>query len=469
MHGTPCKARSHLLEWFLAKNLFEHRARLETEAEAPLATRMRPRSLDEFVGQHHLLAAGSALRASIEGDTVWSSLLWGPPGSGKTTLARLTSAVANRRFIQLSAVTSGVRDVRDAIAAARDERAYQQRRTLVFIDEIHRFNKAQQDALLPHVEDGTIVLWGATTENPYTSVTAPLLSRVRVLRLTALSRDDLQLIVRRAIDNTDRGLGKYGLTVTSEAIDAIVAGASGDARTSLNWIETAALDASEAGTGHVDIETVRRAVLERRVRYDRAGDDHYDTISAFIKSVRGSDPDAALLWLAKMLKAGEDPEFIARRLIILASEDIGNADPQGLSLAVAAAGGVERVGLPEGRFALAQATIYLSGAPKSNATGRALDAAEAAICEGVDLEVPQHLRTRPSRDPNDPGPEYVYPHDYPGNFVKQSYVSPTLAGTHFYDGRGSGQESTLWERLQHLRKSKDVVDNAAPPDRKSPS
>ena len=468
MHGTTYEVQPYLSERPLANNLFEHRARLETETEAPLAARMRPRSLDEFVGQHHLLAAGSALRASIEGDIVWSALLWGPPGSGKTTLARLTSAVANRRFIQLSAVTSGVRDVRDAISAARDERAYQQRRTLVFIDEIHRFNKAQQDALLPHVEDGTIALWGATTENPYTSVTAPLLSRLRVLRLTALSPDDLRMIVRRAIDNTDRGLGKHRLTVTSEAVDAIVVGASGDARTSLNWLEAAALETSDAGTGHVGVETVRRAVLERRVRYDRSGDDHYDTISAFIKSIRGSDPDAALLWLAKMLKAGEDPGFIARRLIILASEDIGNADPQGLSLAVAAAGAVERVGLPEGRFALAQTTIYLSGTPKSNAAGRALDAAEAAISEGADLEVPEHLRTRPSRGPDGSGPDYIYPHNHPGNFVKQSYVSPSLTGMQFYDGCGSGQESSLWKRLTHLRKSRDVGDEDALPDERTP-
>ncbi len=433
------------------------------EAEAPLAARMRPRTLEELVGQRHLLAPGSSLRASIERDAVWSAILWGPPGSGKTTLARLAADATSRRFVPLSAVTSGVRDIRNAIAAAREARAFHQLRTVVFIDEIHRFNKAQQDALLPHVEDGTIVLWGATTENPYTSVIAPLLSRVRVLRLEPLSRDDLRLIVQRAIEDAGRGLGGSGLTFKPEAVDAIVAGAAGDARTALNWTEAAALHATVLGSADVDVDTVRQAVLERGVRYDRSGDDHFDTISAFIKSVRGSDPDAALLWLAKMLQAGEAPEFIARRLVILASEDIGNADPQALPRVVAAAAAVERVGLPEGRFALAQATIYLACAPKSNAAGRALDAAEEAIAAGADLEVPPHLRNTPARGPHEAGPGYLNPHDYPGNYVKQPYLPPSLAESRFYDGHGSGQESVLW-RLLRQRRDPDDDPNAVSRD-----
>ena len=436
----------------MADDLFEHASREAIEAEAPLASRMRPRRLDELVGQRHLLASSSSLRASIERDAIWSAILWGPPGSGKTTLARLAATATRRRFVQLSAVTSGVRDLRDAIVEARQQRALHQRRTVVFIDEIHRFNKAQQDALLPHVEDGTIVLWGATTENPYTSVIAPLLSRVRVLRLEPLSRDDLRAIVQRAVEDDDRGLGESGLTFDPTAVNAIVAGAGGDARTALNWTEAAALHATMLGEATVDAKTVRQAVLERGVRYDRAGDDHYDTISAFIKSVRGSDPDAALLWLAKMLRAGEAPQFIARRLVILASEDIGNADPQGLPIATAAAAAVERVGLPEGRFALAQATIYLACAPKSNAAGRALDAAEEAIAAGADLEVPAHLRNTPPRGPHEVDTEYLFPHDYPENYVKQSYVPPSLRERRFYDGHGSGQESELWRRLRQRRR-----------------
>ena len=437
----------------MAENLFEHASRGVIEAGAPLAARMRPRTLDDFIGQRHLLAPGSSLRASIERDAIWSAVLWGPPGSGKTTLARLAATATRRRFLQLSAVTSGVRDIRDAVAGAREALAYEQHRTVVFIDEIHRFNKAQQDALLPHVEDGTIVLWGATTENPYTSVIAPLLSRVRVLRLEPLSRDDLHVIVQRAIDDGDRGLGELGLTFDPKAVNAIVAGAGGDARTALNWTEAAALHATALGSANVDAETVRQAVLERGVRYDRAGDDHYDTISAFIKSVRGSDPDAALLWLAKMLQAGEAPEFIARRLVILASEDIGNADPHGLPMATAAAAAVERVGLPEGRYALAQATIYLACAPKSNAAGRALDAAEEAIAAGADLEVPPHLRNTPPRGPHEADTDYLFPHDYPDNYVNQPYLPPSLQDLRFYDGSGSGQETKRWRQLQQRRRA----------------
>jgi len=448
----------------MAENMFERASREAAEAGAPLAARMRPRTLDEVVGQRHLLAPGCSLRASIEHDAVWSAILWGPPGTGKTTLARLAAAATRRRFVQLSAVTSGVRDVRDAVTGAREALTYQQRRTVVFIDEIHRFNKAQQDALLPHVEDGTIVLWGATTENPYTSVIAPLLSRVRVLRLEPLARDDLRVIVQRAIDDAARGFGESGIAFDATAVNAIVAGAGGDARTALNWTEAAALHATVLGSADVDADTVRQAVLERGVRYDRAGDDHYDTISAFIKSVRGSDPDAALLWLAKMLQAGEAPAFIARRLVILASEDIGNADPHALPLATAAAGAVERVGLPEGRYALAQATVYLACAPKSNAAGRALDAAEEAIAAGANLEIPPHLRNTPPRAPHEADAEYLYPHDYPDNYVKQSYVPPSLRDLRFYDGRGAGQESELWRRLQQRRRAGDRGSDATAQD-----
>ena len=434
----------------MTKDLFEHVAAKDRAAEMPLAARVRPTSIDIFAGHAEWVGEGAPLRAALERDEVWSVVLWGPPGTGKTTLARIAATMTKRRFIELSAVSAGVRDVRTVIDQASDDRQLHAKRTLVFLDEIHRFNKAQQDALLPAVEDGTIALWGATTENPYFELNAPLLSRMRVLRLNPLAGSDLRTILEDATKNP-QGLGTNAPVIEDSAFQAIITGAGGDARIALNWLEAIVAFGHNLGLHTINADVVAQATLERQVRYDRSADEHYDTISAFIKSVRGSDPDAALFWLAKMLKGGETPEFIARRILILASEDIGNADPNALPLAVATASAVERLGLPEARFALSQATIYLSAAPKSNAAGVALDAATKSIVEGADLTVPQHLRSvghTKLASPESHEGHYRYPHDYPGNYVDQTYMP---RAQRFYTGDGSGYEQVLWKNLHETR------------------
>ena len=435
----------------MTEDLFAHAGAEARKAAMPLAARMRPRTLDEFSGHADLVGPGAPLRMALERDEMWSVVLWGSPGTGKTSLARIAAAMTERRFVELSAVSATVRDVRGVIAQAASERDMYRKRTLVFLDEIHRFNKAQQDVLLPAVEDGVIALWGATTENPYFELNAPLLSRMRVLRLQPLEAEDLRAIVERALDAAD-GLGVGAPRFAEEAVEQAVAASGGDARVALNWIESAAAFARERGLDRVTADVATAAALTRQVRYDRAADEHYDTISAYIKSVRGSDPDAALLWLAKMLEGGEAPEFIARRIVILASEDIGNADPQALPLAVAAANAVERLGLPEARYALAQATIYLAAAPKSNAAGRALGAAEEAIRRGANVEVPLHLRgaAHPGlAEAHGQSVGYRYPHDYQGNWVAQAHMP---GRQRFYDGRGGGEERALWRRVERRRR-----------------
>ncbi len=434
----------------MTKDLFANAGAAAQAAAMPLAARMRPRSLDEFSGHDDLVGPGAPLRMALERDEMWSVVLWGSPGTGKTSLARIAAAMTERQFVELSAVSATVRDVRGVIAQAASERDMYRKRTLVFLDEIHRFNKAQQDVLLPAVEDGVIALWGATTENPYFELNAPLLSRMRVLRLQPLEAEDLRAIVERALDSAD-GLGPDAPRFAEEAVAQAVAASGGDARVALNWIESAAAFARERGVDRVTVDVATEAALTRQVRYDRAADEHYDTISAYIKSVRGSDPDASLFWLAKMLEGGEAPEFIARRIVILASEDIGNADPQALPLAVAAASAVERLGLPEARYALAQATIYLAAAPKSNAAGRALGAAEQAIRQGANVDVPLHLRgaAHPGlAEAHGQSVGYRYPHDFAGSWVAQAYMP---GQQRFYDGRGGGQEGELWRRSQERR------------------
>jgi putative ATPase len=398
---------------------------------APLAARMRPRTVDEVVGQEHLLAPGRGLRSLIESGDISSVVLWGPAGTGKTTLAHVIASSTEAHFEPMSAVAAGVADVRKVIQAARDRLGQQGQRTVLFLDEIHRFNKAQQDALLPAVENGWIVLVGATTENPSFEVNSPLMSRSLLFRLEALADDEIVTLLKRALDD-ERGLKAASVETREDALRHIAAGAGGDARAALNALEAAALIAP-ARSGVIDLEVAEEALQRRALPYDKAGDWHYDVISAFIKSLRGSDPDAALYWLAEMLEGGEDPRFIARRMIVLASEDIGMADPHALVEAVAAAHANEHVGLPESSFALAQAVIYLATAPKSNAVAKALWAAQKDARERS-FEVPAHLKgSDPAlkRQLERRGEGYKYSHDHPGE--EQEFRPPELEGRKYYE------------------------------------
>ena len=412
---------------------------------APLAVRMRPRNADEFVGQTHLLGPGQPLRRLLEGTSDVSLVLWGPPGTGKTTIASL--AAGGRKFVELSAISAGVKDVREVVERARTEREVYNRGTVLFVDEVHRFNKTQQDALLPAVENGWVTLIAATTENPSFSVNAPLLSRSVVLQLQPLTDADLAILVQRAI-TADHGLGNH-VTVEPAAIDTIIRLAGGDARRALTTLEAAA---GNAVAGVVTSDVVESAVQQAAVRYDADGDEHYDTISAFIKSVRGSDVDAALHWLAKMTVAGEDPRFIARRLVILASEDIGLADPTALLAATAAMQAVANIGMPEARLALAQATIHLALAPKSNAVIRAIDAAEADIRAGRSGRVPPHLRDAHYAGARANGVTgYRYPHDDPAGVVAQEYQPVGRDLPAYFEPSGHGAEARLEAVAPHLR------------------
>ena len=423
---------------------------------------MRPRTFEEFVGQVHLVGEQGPLRRSVSRGKLTSLLLWGPPGTGKTTLARILAEAIEARFITLSAVMSGVGEVRAAIAEAQELLALNGKRTVLFIDEIHRFNKAQQDALLPHVEDGTITLVGATTENPYFEVNSALLSRLRVWRLEPLTDDEVGVVVRRAVDDAERGLagelgpeGGQGIALAEEAFDHLVSISGGDARVALNVLEGAVALAEseaikdEAGKVTPRLEDIEAAAQQRILQYDRAGDGHYDTVSAFIKSLRGNDADAALYWLASMIAAGEDPRFIARRLIISASEDVGNADPRALQVAVAAAQALDHVGLPEAQYALAQATTYIATAPKSNRSGSAYWAAVGDVEAQGSLAVPLHLRSaaNPRMKHHGIGVGYQYPHDFEGADVEQRYLPEALDGKRYYLPTDQGYESTISERM----------------------
>ncbi len=414
----------------------------------PLAERMRPRTLDEFVGQEHILGKGKLLRRAIENDRLFSSIiLWGPPGCGKTTLARLIAAHTKSHFVTLSAVLAGKADLRKVIDTAQTRRK-QGVRTILFVDEVHRWNKAQQDALLPHVEDGTIVFIGATTENPYFEVISALVSRSRVFQLRPLEPRHIRAILARALSDPERGYGKRKIIVPAEALDMLARAAHGDARVALNALELAVESAEPAADGaiHLTAENLQEALQRRALLYDKDGDAHYHTISAFIKSVRGSDPDAALFWLAKMVEAGEDPRFILRRLLILAAEDVGLADPQALVVTVAAAQAFEWVGLPEGVYHLAEATLYLATAPKSNST-KAYFAAAEAVRSAERGEVPDHLKD-PSRMRHlGYGKGYKYPHNAPEHFVRQQYLPDELQGLKLYKPSDQGYERTIRKRL----------------------
>jgi putative ATPase len=436
-------------------------------ADSPLPVRMRPAAIDELVGQDHLLAPGAPLRQLVAGATPMSVILWGPPGTGKTTIAHLVAAATDRKFVAMSALSAGVKDVRAVIDTARRARRAGGPPTVLFIDEVHRFSKTQQDSLLAAVEDRTVTLLAATTENPYFSVISPLLSRCVLLTLQALDEDAVRKLVRRALAD-ERGLGG-ALTLTAEAEAHLVRLAGGDVRKALTALEAAAASATAQGVTEIDLATAEKAVDVAAVRYDRDGDAHYDVTSAFIKSMRGSDPDAALHWLARMLVAGEDPRFIARRVVIFASEDIGMADPQALLVATAAAQAVQNVGLPEAQLNLAQAVVHLATAPKSNSVTTALGAAMADVRAGRGGAVPAALRDAhyPGSRGLGHGQGYRYPHDDPRGVVRQQYVPDDLVGVDYYEPTEHGAERAVAERLPRLRRI--VRGLAGPPPAPAPA
>ncbi|HEX9370319.1 MAG TPA: replication-associated recombination protein A [Roseiflexaceae bacterium] len=433
------------------KTLFDTQRDEALQRQAPLAARMRPRTIEEFVGQEQIVGEGRLLRRAITGDTLFSIILWGPPGSGKTTLARIVAATTNAYFEPLSAVSAGVADLRRVVKEAQDRLGMFGQRTVVFIDEIHRFNKAQQDAVLPYVEDGTIILIGATTENPSFEVNSALLSRARVFVLEALSDEQIGLLVDRALDDKERGLGGYGVMLAADARGYLINMANGDARTALNALEAAVL-AKPPALGDrrlITVDDIRDALQSRAARYDKSGELHYDAISALHKCVRDGDPDAALYWLGRMLDGGEDPLYIARRVVRMAIEDIGLADPQALPLTIAAQQAVHFLGQPEGDLALAQAVVYLAQAPKSNAVYTAYGAAQKDVAETRNDPVPLHLRNAPTRLMTELGygRGYKYAHDYQDAHVEQEHFPPNLQGRRYYEPTGRGFEAGVRERL----------------------
>jgi putative ATPase len=431
-------------------SLFEENEEL---AFAPLATRMRPREIAEFVGQEHLFAEGSPIRTAIEAGKLGSAILWGPAGSGKTTLAHLIAIHSNAYFEARSAVTVGVAEIRKIAQLARQKQS-SGRRTLLFLDEIHGFNRSQQDTLLPYVEDGTLTLVGATTENPFFVIATPLLSRARVLILKALEPKDIELLVRRALADEERGLGSLALSISDEALQHLLRSANGDARVALNALEASAQLAGQGG--EIDLETTEAVLQRQAVRYDRQGDYHYDTISAFIKSMRGSDPDAALHYLARMIAAGEDPRFICRRIMILASEDIGNADPMAMVVALSASQAVERIGYPEAQLILSQVVTYMATAPKSNAATTAIGKAMSDVQNKPLPPVPIHLRDahHPGVKKLGHGKDYKYPHSFPGAWVDQQYAPEDFIKEPYYEPSDRGHEKKIKERMEKIKEAK---------------
>lgn len=436
-------------------DLFDRYRQDITEAEAPLAARMRPRTLDEFIGQTAILGEGRLLRRAIQADQLSSLIFYGPPGTGKTTLARIIANTTKAHFIAINAVLAGVKDIRDAIAVAQDRRGQFNQRTILFVDEVHRFNKSQQDALLPWVENGTVILIGATTENPYFEVNKALVSRSRLFQLKPLTHDDLKKVMEQALQDVDRGYGTRSIQLDPDALDHLVNVANGDARALLNALELAVetTPRDKSGTIHITLSVAEESIQQRAVLYDKEGDAHFDTISAFIKSLRGSDPDAALYWLARMVYAGEDPRFIFRRMLILAGEDVGLADPNAIVVVNSCAEAFDRVGLPEGRYPLAQAALYLANAPKSNSVMGFFDAL-SAIEKEREAEVPLHLRD-PSRDKQGfgHGAGYLYPHSYREHWVAQQYLPGSLQGQVFYQPSTQGFEATIRDRVSQQREA----------------
>ena len=433
------------------------------EKESPLAARMRPRTLDEVVGQQHIIGKDKLLYRAISADKLNSIILYGPPGTGKTTLAKVIANTTKAEFTQINATIAGKKDMEEVVSKAKDNLGMYGKKTILFIDEIHRFNKGQQDYLLPFVEDGTVVLIGATTENPYFEVNGALISRSIIFELKPLSSDDIKELLNRAVTDTERGMGSYKAVLDEDAADFLADIADGDARHALNAIELGIMTTERSGDGliHITREVAEECIQRKVARYDKDGDNHYDTISAFIKSMRGSDPDAAVYYLARMLDAGEDPKFIVRRMMVCASEDVGNADPQALQVAVAASLAVERLGMPEARITLAQAVTYIATAPKSNAAYLAVDEAIQTVRETGNLPIPAHLQDAHYKSAGKLGHGigYKYAHDYKDHYVKQQYLPYELNGKEFYNPTGNGYELKIKEHMKRLRERADSEDN----------
>lgn len=435
-------------------DLFDLAMKKNLKRTAPLADRMRPENLEEFIGQNHIVGKGKFLQRSIQADRLTSMIFYGPPGTGKTTLAMIIANTTSMIFEKLSAVTSGVKDIREVIKRAEESLKIEGRRTILFIDEIHRFNKSQQDALLPFVEKGIIILIGATTENPYFEVNKALLSRAKVIKLNPLTDENIKELILRALKDEKKGLGRFKVNIHKEAIDYLVHVSNGDGRVALNSLELGILTTPKDSNGviNIDIGTIKDCIQEKWISYDKGGDEHYDTISAFIKSMRGSDPDATLYWLAKMIEAGEDPRFIGRRIIICASEDVGNADPRALSIAVDAFHAIDIIGMPEGRIPLAQAAIYVACAPKSNASYVGINKALADVKKDKIGRVPKHLRDKNYKGAVKlgHGKGYKYPHDYPEGYIEQQYLPSNKIGYKYYEPTENGYEKVIKERLDYL-------------------
>ena len=441
-------------------DIFDYHAQKAAESTRPLAERMRPHNLDEFYGQAHVVGKGTLIRNAIEQDQIFSMILWGPPGCGKTTLARIIAGETRSHFVHFSAVLSGVKEIRAIIAEAQNQQKLYRNRTILFVDEIHRFNKAQQDAFLPHVENGLITLIGATTENPSFEVISPLLSRCRVITLKMLTSSDIEAIIHRALKDSERGLGGLNLVLETDALAYIIRVADGDARAALNNLEIVGSlariknqDSAKTEPRHVRLEDLERAIQKKALVYDKSGEEHFNIISAFHKSLRGSDPDAALYWLERMLAAGEDPFYVARRMVRFASEDVGNADPQALTVTMSAMEAFRFLGQPEGELALAQAAVYLATAPKSNSIYTAYGKVQQAVKNSGSLPVPLHIRNAPTRLMKDLGygKNYKYAHNYENAFIAQDYLPKKLTGRTFYTPTGRGYEKTIKQRLEKWR------------------
>lgn len=436
-------------------DLFDYMRETNREKESPLAARLRPRTLDEVVGQEHIIGKDRLLYRAIKADKLSSIIFYGPPGTGKTTLAKVIANTTSAEFMQINATVAGKKDMEEVVRKAKDSRGMFGKKTILFIDEIHRFNKGQQDYLLPFVEDGTVILIGATTENPYFEVNGALISRSVIFELKPLSQDDIKELIRRAVTDQERGMGAYDAVIEADAMEFLSDVAGGDARHALNAVELGVMTTQRSADGkiHITLDVAQECIQKRVIKYDKTGDNHYDTISAFIKSMRGSDPDAAVYYLARMLYAGEDIKFIARRIMICASEDVGNADPQALQVAVSASLAVERIGMPEAQIILAHAASYVACAPKSNAAVCAIGEAMQTVEATGNLAIPPHLQDAHYKGAAKLGHglDYKYAHDYPNNYVEQQYLPYELSGKEFYRPSGNGYERKIREHMKRIR------------------